>query len=468
MNWTSLIQQKRTTRILFVCNVLISFAVFVLFKNQTGGDALTYIGLADGILEGKYSYWYFLDDYYPDTFRNPGYPLFLALIRLFTKSIFVIQVVQLILYVLSIRMVLSLIQLLTGKIEISNIFLLLLFPALYVSAYTTMLFPEILVTALLLAALLLNAKWKEGSVGKFIILGLLYGYIFQIRPAFLFVPFIFFIHSFLSEAKSFRWIHQSALIVVFLITMIPYGLWNLKNHGVFKVTSIEGGGGVFHLGYWSSKLPDYYVTHYWNNYCTEEMVPMIDTVEKEMYVSQFNEEWEEIEIKIAPFLTKKDSAMIEIQKQYPGLFATLGSAYTLKREELLKSYTIENIRKDLSFYLKAKSYGAARLWVTGIPMKEFRDAGISKKLFLIYPFLITLVTFLFSIVLIPFAFRRNKQLMKKFTPVLLLILYFGMIHVPFTIQSRYTIPVRIELLMILATAIYILFLGKVRGSRIEN
>jgi hypothetical protein len=454
-NFKKFFQGSQTTQVLFFVNVFVSAVLFYLFKDQYGGDSATYLGLADGILHGEYSYWYFLNESYPDTFRNPGYPLFLAAIRFFTSSVLVIQIIQWLLYLFSIRLVLVLLEKLVGRVEVKNIFLLILLPSLYITMYVTMIFPEILVTCLILLSLVVDLK-QRNSVWKFVFLGVLYGFIFQIRPAFLFVPFIFFVAKWFLQRRSFMWWKQSVVLIVFVLSMLPYGYWNQRHHGVFKVTSIEGGGGVFHLGYWSFKLPDYYVTHYWNNYCAEEMVPMIAMSEKENYVKLFNEEWIAIENQLAPLLNAKDSAILFQHQSYPGLFPTLNSEYTLRREELLKSATIEHIQSDFPFYLKAKLYGACRLWVTGIPMKEFRSAGFMKKLILLYPFLITVCTFLVALILIPWSFRKYKKEMIVFTPILLLMLYFGSIHLPFTIQSRYTIPVRMELLMCVSMGLYLL------------
>lgn len=455
MNYIAILESRKTTWVLFLLNAMLSAMLFFVYKDQHGGDAATYLGLADGILHGEYSYWYFLEESYPDTFRNPGYPLFLAAIRFFTSSILVIQLIQWFLYLLSIRLVMNLFDKLVGRVEVTSIFLFLLIPSLYITMYVTMIFPEVLVTFLILLSLVIDVNVRN-SFGKFVALGLIYGFIFQIRPAFLFVPFLFFLMKWFSQRRSFLFWKQSVVLVVFMLSMIPYGLWNQRHHGVFKVTSIEGGGGVFHLGYWSFKLPDYYVTHYWNNYCAEEMIPMINMDEKEKYVQQFNDEWIRIENELEPLLGAKDHAIMLQHEANPGLFPTYNSAYTLEREKLLTSATMEHIKTDFPFYAKAKMYGAVRLWVTGIPMKDIRGAGFVKKLVLCYPFLITIVTFVTALILIPWSFRKYKSAMAGFAPMLVLILYFGIIHLPFTIQSRYTIPVRMELLMFIAMGLYLL------------
>lgn len=444
-------------RILILLNVLVALGVSYFFRNHTGGDLATYSGLADGMLMGKYSYWYFVDNqYFPDTFRNPGYPLFLALIRIFSKSVIAIQLVQFILYVFSILLILDLIKMIFNKREIQNIFLLLLIPAVYVASYIPAVFPEILVTFLLLLYFWVDLKLKEKKLSKFLWLGLLAGILFQIRPVFMFIPIIHTLLQWLLDRQRFKLLRYLFFLMVYLITMIPYGYWNLKNHGVFKVTSLEGGAGVFHLGYWAMKLPDYYEGRYWNNYCSDEMIPFIAQNDRSKYIEEYNREWDQIDSLIAPYATIEDSLVLKLSEQNPGLFPTRNSRFTMKREEILKTMTIERIRSDLTWYLKVKAYSAIRLWVTGIPVKEFHEAGCLKKVQLLYPFLITLVTLLSALVFIPYLLYTVPYARGKLALILITALYFGVMHIPFTIQARYTIPVRLEVLMMIAASIYFL------------
>jgi hypothetical protein len=333
-------------------------------------------------------------------------------------------------------------------------------PSIHVSSYIPTIFPEILVTCLLLLSIWMDLKLSPGSWKKYILLGLLYGIIFQIRPVILFLPFLLAVLNYLKNRNSFSFTKNAVMLLLFIATMIPYGLWNKINHDKFSVTSLEGGGGVFHLGYWMFKLPDYYEPRYWGNYCTRELIPFIKENEREYYISKYNEEWDQIDSACAPLLTAADTAMIAIKENYPSLFRTYNSKYTLKREALLKEFALKNIQSDLPFYIKAKCYSAVRLWVTGIPLKEFEPAGTAKKLYLMYPFIITLTTFITALVLLPLAFMKYRPAMLPLTGILLITLYFGIMHIPFTIQSRYTIPVRMELLMMIAVAAYFIFFKK--------
>jgi len=246
------------------------------------------------------------------------------------------------------------------------------------------------------------------------------------------------------------------MLVLFVCTMIPYGMWNKTHHGTFKITSIEGGGGVFHLGYWSFKLPDYTENRYWGNYCPREMISFSDEKDREANISSYNKEWDLIDSLTAPYLTTQDSEMIALQPKYPYLFKTYSSGYTQKREQLLKQLAIEHIKADPVYYVKEKFYSAIRLWVTGIPVKEYKSAGIARRIYLIYPFIITGITFLAGLIFITIGFIKIKRYRKQMLPLLLITLYFGIMHIPFTIQSRYTIPVRFELLLMIAAAVYLL------------
>ncbi|HEX5001816.1 MAG TPA: hypothetical protein VFW78_04920 [Bacteroidia bacterium] len=442
---------------LLFLNFLSGLAVFWIFHAETGSDMHTYVGLADGIRAGNYSYWYFISDAYPDTFRNPGYPLLLAFFRLFTHSLVPVQLFQLLLYFCSIGMVLNLIDKFWGALQIKNLFLLLLLPSIHVASYTPSVFPEIVVTFLLLVIIRIQYFGDKSKWSTYISSGLLYGILFQIRPVILFLPFLLAALGIVTERKAFPFVKNGVMLILFICTMIPYGMWNKSHHGTFKITSIEGGGGVFHLGYWSFKLPDYTENRYWGNYCPREMISFSDEKDRAANIAAYNAEWDLIDSLTAPYLTANDSAMIALQPKYPYLFKTFSSGYTQKREQLLKKLAIEHIKADPVYYAKEKIYSAIRLWVTGIPVKEFKSAGVARRMYLIYPFIITGLTFLAGLIFITMCFIKNKPYRKLMLPLLLITLYFGVMHIPFTIQSRYTIPVRFELLLMIAAAVYFLF-----------
>lgn len=97
---------KKVFYTLRVLNALVTSAILWASRGTILSDTWSYLGLAEGILHGQYSMWWPLGDGYPDTFRMPGYPLFVALfVGLFGNwhSVLVVQFIQ---YVLSIYLAL--------------------------------------------------------------------------------------------------------------------------------------------------------------------------------------------------------------------------------------------------------------------------------------------------------------------------------------------------------------------------
>jgi hypothetical protein len=83
---------------LWIILILVTLAVFSFSIQRQFPDSVGYINMGLGLMEGKFSSWYFLEDFYPETLRMPGYPLFLGvLIKIFGSqiSIFAIQYILL-------------------------------------------------------------------------------------------------------------------------------------------------------------------------------------------------------------------------------------------------------------------------------------------------------------------------------------------------------------------------------------
>jgi hypothetical protein len=145
--------------------------------------------------------------------------------------------------------------------------------------------------------------------------------------------------------------------------------------------------------------------------------------------------------------------MLEAQELGKGLFRTYGVEYTVAREKALMSATLEHIRADPWYTIKFKAYTAVRLWVTGVSMDRFRSASTIGLVAELYPFLLSLSIFLLAVFIVPMAIRNDRQLLYRTIPLMVWLLYFGAIHIPFVIQARYTIPVRLLLLALIAICI---------------
>jgi hypothetical protein len=460
-----ILQNEKTYKLLLILNIVVSIGFFYAFMYDGDYDSYAYVGLADGILKGNYTYWNFIPNHIPDTFRNPGYPLFLALLKLFSDSYAFIKSIQLILFFLSIKMMLDLIDYYYQQTIVKNIFLLLLIPStMYVTTHVAKVTPEALMIFLITLTFWLDTKISNEKWIKPILVGLLYGFLFQARPVFLFFPFIKFAWDWYSTRKQgFSYSKNLSLLAIYILTMLPYGFWNLKNNGVFKITSIEGGAGVFHNGYWMFKIPNHKETRYWGNTFFEEMIPFAEASDTVQNIKKYYEEWDKVEEQCKPYLTHTDSIMLDSAKllKYKYLSKTYNSQYTLQRERLLRDNTIENIKNDLPYYIKTRIYTFCRLWITGMKLKDLEQGSTASKIKAAMPFILTFPIFLLSLIFIPIALYKHSDYFKSQMPVVLLIVYFGLIHIPFAIQARYTVPVRLLLLMLLAASLYKILFKKI-------
>jgi len=248
------LSSTRLFKVLLALNLLVAVAVLIVFHGATGGDARSYFSLADGILHGRYSMWWFLPVDVPDTFRNPGYPLFLAPFRYFTTSVLPMQVAQLVLYAGAVLLTLRIIGRLGGGVAARNLFLLILLPSINMPYFIPAIFPEIPTLALITAFVWLDVEGKEGWK-KAVLLAALAGAAFQMRSSILLLPALWIVARWVFQRDKAKLGANLVFLCAFGLTLLPYSLWNYAHHGVFKPTPLEGGGGVAHMGWWSGKIP---------------------------------------------------------------------------------------------------------------------------------------------------------------------------------------------------------------------
>jgi hypothetical protein len=168
----------------------------------------------------------------------------------------------------------------------------------------------------------------------------------------------------------------------------------------------------------------------------------------------YEREWVAMKAELDPLLTAKDSAMLAAMQHLPHpAEGTYNTAYTLKREQLLFRSTMEHYKADPLYVLAYKSYSAVRLWVIGIQRQEFLKASMMGRLQMVYATASTGLMFLLSVILLPLAYRRGVLSLRTTWPFLAYLAYFGLLHVPFTIQARYTTSVRFLMFALLALAI---------------
>jgi hypothetical protein len=244
------------------------------------------------------------------------------------------------------------------------------------------------------------------------------------------------------QRPTMPWVPQLITLCVFGITLLPFAFWNRSHHGVFSVTPIEGGGGVFNLGYWCGRIPGYPKERAFENFVSDEMIAFVPTEELAHERKEYEREWDSLEASIAPLLTARDSAMRDSIAGRPCISYSYNSRYALAREKAIKANTIRDIGQHPFYYLAFKAYTAVRLWVVGIDRARFEQAGTIGKIGMAGAFLFTLTTFLTVIMFTWRALRRRRLSIALVHPALLWVVYTGLIHVPFAIQTRYTSSAR--------------------------
>lgn len=442
-----------TTRWLAWANVVVTCALLWAARSVQGSDHLNYLALAEGIGHGEYSSWWWLPVDVPDTMRTPGYPLFLWALTSWTGSFWPLRLVQLLAYGAAMRLVYLSIGHMGGGRLARNLFLLVLLPSVNIAWYVPHVGTETLAVLFMSAWLYVQVAWKDQGWRKPVVHALLLAGAFQCRPVILLFPVLWSAVRLWTDRDHATWRAVVLELGVFALLLVPYGLWNRAHHGVFSVTPLESGGGVMHIGWWSGKIPGRQESRYWGNATGEEMLRFTPPEQVPANWQAFQAEWDAIDRELAPLLTSTDSLMLRAHLDHPMLFRTYTTRYTLERERILKRTVWRHVLEEPGYTLAIKSYALARLYVTGVHMGQWRTWPLQGRLRLLYPFLLSLMIFVLAWVAVPWAMIRKGLRFLHLAPLLMPLIYFGLIHLPFTLQARYTIPVRALLLALVALAL---------------
>ncbi len=452
---------RRTFVTLIVLNVLVAVGIMWASRATILSDTWSYLALAEGILHGEYSMWWQLDQDYPDTFRTPGYPLLIAFMITVFGTWKSTLILQFILYWLALYFTLRTMARFDVRRSVQSLFLLLLLPMVNMPYYISQLYTEVPVLAAIAGALFLGTGPNRHNWKTSVALGLLFGFMFQCKPVFLLFPLFYAAAALAFDRHRVARLGNGLMLVTFACTVLPFAFWNLRNHGVFKATTLESAGSYMHIGYWGGKIPGYTDRFYLHNFMGDEVVRFVPENEIPGYIADYEQEWTGFNEVLDPLLTPKDTIMWEAAKtREHAVERTHNTAYTLKREELLFRSTMDHYWSDPWYVFKYKLYSAIRLWVIGVQKGEFQKASTDGKVQMIYATVSTAVVFLLALIVLPLAYRRTFLSLRTTWPFLVYIVYFGVMHVPFTIQARYTTSVRFVLFALMALAIGGLLWGK--------
>ncbi len=255
-----LIQKQTGIRILFliVCFVYLPLWISSIFLSLHGGnahnipfvpeDSSEYFMLAESLGDGYFR----LPNYsYPETFRVPGYPLFLLITSFSGLSYFISTFIQILLTLFTACVIFKITEkYIPQKYALLSGALYLVSPLII--SYSLLGFSEVLFNALVISIFFILISPKFFGARKFILLGLLWGMSVLVRPIALYFITIF-IPLFVYEMYiQKRWEIKNILILCISFVCIVFP-WVWRNHevsGKYSVSNIQ----EFNLVYYNLSM----------------------------------------------------------------------------------------------------------------------------------------------------------------------------------------------------------------------
>ena len=454
MNWKNLLTDKGFLILVFL-NLLVSVLIFMMASGRSAGDELDYINLAKSIISGEFSSFAGLENQYPNNIRTPGYPIFLASILQLSPSILVVKISQLILHFISLGLWVAIFIELKFLKRSLYFFLCLTGVSIQLSYYSAMVMPETLAIFLMSLLVFLVFLKNYNLFYRVTAIAFALALLTLIKPINIFLPLLFLPLIYCKKSMGLRLLALS--ILVFSITLSPWIIWNIKNHNVASPMSAQGSPILLYTSFWTSKLPNnfklpksmYAPTTYddiFNPYYylfTEE--------EKEQAKVQFLKEIEEIHLIANKSLSLSEKRDIAAMDSVDGIFTTYPSDYVQDRDALFMKYFTKRVMNEPLYYIGTRIYTFPRLFFSGINPNTILGSNIpiSTKLqaliIFIVPFFLAFITFISCSL---FVIKNFKKMKTEFLIIYLIIFYTTFIHMPFPVQSRYSIPIHLAILFL--------------------
>ena len=284
---------KLNPKIFLIINFLVAGIIFSLSLNSSFPDQNDYLALAESILNGKFSSYFFLENYYPATLRSPGYPLFLAsILAIFQTSLFV-KYAQLFMYFFSIILSIKIIEKLSESQLSQYIFIALSTICIQIPYYSALISSESLTIFIIIYNIYILLVKDIKNIFVNALTGFTFSFLVLTKPAFLLLPFLLIFLAIILKSNLKNYIF---IIIFFLLGLMPFSAWNYANHGVFKPTTIEGMATIAHMGYWNFKLPVGYKSQfddYQSSIVSDFSNPFIFSDEEYLSnVISFENEWD--------------------------------------------------------------------------------------------------------------------------------------------------------------------------------
>lgn len=379
----------------------------------------------------------------PDTQRTPGYPLFLAIVYVFfgvndtpvlwiQACLFVL--ICLGLYHLGRRMSGRSLGLLAG-----------LATALYapIPKYGGMPWSEMLTTFLQVFGIVtLVVAVQRASARWFALAGATLGFLGLTRPTFVYEPLLLAAVLAVLQWRSVQRAQLVKYVAVFLIGWLvvisPWAAFNYIRFGKPTPTVVRTIGKQIWYGYWVGKFP------------TMTLIQLDDVVWR---LKKGEYKREQVPDVIRP-LGGDQALMLQYIDEYTskGHFSGTPSTPEEKvRENMLKDQfyldrALDHIRHDPLTYLRTQLFFVSfKFWAGEIPVRLTLIGKLPRAV--IYASFLAQVTLLLLAIAGCWRLRATPILLAL---VLVPLLYLYLVHLPFHVEPRYSIPVKPFLLLLAA------------------
>ena len=233
---------------------IVRFALFLIAQPWTEdveqnrivrSDAIGYHELAVRIV----SDFTFELDNEKNSFRTPGYPVFISMIYfIFGSKPYIVLIFQIFINLLSIFLVFKIAHyLFNEKIALIASFLYSIDP--HTVLYTCELFTETLFTFIIILSFFYFIKGlKLSNLKYFILSGLFFGLSALIRPISLFIPFVLVGLIFIYSKFKFKFKIKSSFIIVsfFVLAITPWLYRNYRDFNSFSLSSLPAYNLIFY------------------------------------------------------------------------------------------------------------------------------------------------------------------------------------------------------------------------------
>jgi len=464
---------KKMRMLLLGTHCLILVLAFCL-PHAPSPDQATYMGLANGLAHGVYSVWYGILDPAPiDLLRTHGYPVFLLLVGSISTRADLVFAAQAVLHLGTLLIILRLVGKGEHPVRRQNMFLILMIPQVQVIYYVYQIFPETLMSFLSTWLVLVFAG-TGGEKQRCVLLAVVSALAFWVRPVILLFPLFVLLADLLFVGKGTRFararFNSSSLALFLILGPLPFGLWNLQQHGVFKPVPLSGSAVNSNLGIWQLRLPGYGTMHYFQyNYFGREFIPLVNEKEAARYYEAYQEQWARIDAATQGAMTAQDKLNKPLMAEHINeLYVTRSPQYTVALDQAIAKENRQMMVNEPFYYLATRLYAGLRLWVTNInfPMTKIvyepkpgvqpivgRPAGMKSWIGSLAPFALTAVSFGIGLPWLVYQIIRDRRKWIERRYMLYLVAYLWIIHIPMSIQSRYTIPVHAIAIACIAMAL---------------